>query len=74
MPTEPSAPLLPLLCAGGKPCLHSELVAQLQQQLAQLQEQVRSDALTGLYNYRFFSEILPLEMERARRSIKTTIS
>ena len=35
-----------------------------------LKEQVRTDALTGLYNFRFFSDTLPLEMERARRSFQ----
>ena len=33
-----------------------------------LREQVRTDALTGLHNFRFFSDTLPLEMERSRRS------
>ncbi len=57
-------------CADGNPCRQAALVADLQQQLQDLQAQARSDALTGLYNFRFFSETLSLEMERARRSVQ----
>lgn len=35
-----------------------------------LQEQAQTDALTGLYNYRFFADVLPREMERAQRSLQ----
>lgn len=42
----------------------------LRQEVDVLKEQVRTDALTGLYNFRFFSDALPLEMERASRSFQ----
>ncbi|WP_049765426.1 GGDEF domain-containing protein [Cellvibrio japonicus] len=45
-------------------------MGELQQQVRDLQAQVRTDALTGLYNYRFFSDTLLLEMERTRRSFQ----
>lgn len=60
--------LEPLPCSNGDSCRNATLLADLQQQLEQLQTQVRTDALTGLFNYRFLAEILPLEMERTRRT------
>jgi diguanylate cyclase (GGDEF)-like protein len=56
-------------------CPHCDAPCQLLQELQTLRdevyllkEQVRTDALTGLYNFRFFSDALPLEMERASRA------
>lgn len=43
---------------------------ELKTEVAYLKQQVRTDALTGLYNYRFFSDTLPLEMERAKRAFQ----
>jgi diguanylate cyclase (GGDEF)-like protein len=40
----------------------------LRNEVNDLRHQVQTDALTSLYNFRFFSNVLPLEMERARRS------
>lgn len=40
----------------------------LRSEVNDLRHQVQTDALTGLYNFRFFSNILPLEMERTRRA------
>ena len=60
---------------AAQSCPHSDIPCQflqelhnLRQELELLKELVRTDALTGLYNFRFFSDTLPLEMERARRS------
>ncbi len=53
--TPPSCPV------GESTCEH--LV-----KLRELSQEVRTDALTGLYNYRYFSELLEQEVERARRS------
>lgn len=58
------------LCANGESCSYSQEMQGLREQIAQLKNQVRTDALTGLYNFRFLSETLPLEMERARRSFQ----
>lgn len=40
----------------------------LREQVEQLQSDVQTDALTGLYNYRYFEQMLGQEMERVRRS------
>lgn len=53
---------------GDTPCLYLQELQSLRREVDLLKEQVRTDALTGLYNFRFFSDALPLEMERARRS------
>lgn len=58
------------VCASGEVCLHRNLINQLQTEVAILKEQTQTDALTGLYNYRFFSDVLPREMERAQRSLQ----
>lgn len=50
------------------PCQFLQELHTLRKEVGFLKEQVRTDALTGLYNFRFFSDALPLEMERARRS------
>ena len=44
----------------------AEIIA-LKREVTVLTEQVRTDALTGLYNFRFFNETISLEMERTRR-------
>ncbi|WP_082191441.1 GGDEF domain-containing protein [Cellvibrio sp. pealriver] len=60
-----------LSCAqGDTPCKFQQELELLRKEIDSLKEQVRTDALTGLYNYRFFSDALPLEMERARRSFQ----
>ncbi len=56
------------LCRDGVTCQLADTLLSLQQELLNLQSQVRTDALTGLYNFRFISENLPLEMERSSRS------
>lgn len=58
-------------CATGDRCRYASELSQLQQTIVLLSEQVRTDALTGLNNFRYFSEMLPLEMERTLRSGQT---
>jgi diguanylate cyclase (GGDEF)-like protein len=55
---------------GNTPCKFVQELQGLRQEVGLLKEQVRTDALTGLYNFRFFSDALPHEMERARRSFQ----
>ncbi|WP_317930884.1 GGDEF domain-containing protein [Halioxenophilus sp. WMMB6] len=43
-------------------------VLQLEKQIVALQELVRTDALTGLYNQRYFREALHREIERTQRT------
>lgn len=51
-------------------CLFRAELNQLRKEISLLRQQVRTDALTDLYNFRFFSDTLPLEMERSRRSFQ----
>lgn len=55
---------------GDANCQVLQELQTLRQEVDLLKEQVRTDALTGLYNFRFFSDALPLEMERASRSFQ----
>jgi len=60
-----------LICHSNlETCFFRNELVQLREEVVLLKEQVRTDALTGLYNFRFFSDTLPLEMERARRSFQ----
>jgi len=52
---------------GENPCEFLDEITQLREKVYSLTELVRTDALTGLYNFRFFNETIALEMERARR-------
>ena len=54
--------------ATGQQCRLKNELLSLRNEVDELRHQVQTDALTGLYNFRFFSNILPLEMERSRRS------
>ncbi len=68
---DSSLPATRICCpAGDSPCFFTQELQQLREEVSLLREQVRTDALTGLYNYRFFSDTLPLEMERSRRSFQ----
>jgi len=63
------ASLINLLCPHGEnQCEYVSEIIQLRKEVDSLTELVRTDALTGLYNFRFFKETLALEMERTRRS------
>ena len=57
-----------LLCErSNDKCLFLNEIEELRKEVSSLTELVRTDALTGLYNFRFFNETLSLEMERTRR-------
>ena len=56
------------LCSGGNhTCKFLTEIIELRHEVTLLTDLVRTDALTGLYNFRFFNETIILEMERARR-------
>lgn len=57
----------PLCPVGESQCQYLAELEHLRQLVTNLEKQVRTDALTNLYNFRFFTEMLPLEMERTRR-------
>ncbi|RYY75513.1 MAG: GGDEF domain-containing protein [Gammaproteobacteria bacterium] len=52
---------------GENPCEFLNEIMRLRSEVDSLTELVRTDALTGLYNFRFFKETIALEMERTRR-------
>jgi two-component system cell cycle response regulator len=52
---------------GQADCAFPVQVVRLREELEQLTLQVRTDALTGLFNYRHFSELLGQEVERSQR-------
>ena len=56
---------------GDSACGYLREIIQLREEVVRLNEQNRTDALTGLYNFRFFNEALAIEMERTRRSGQT---
>jgi len=53
---------------AGSPCLYHQEITQLREQLVDLTAKAHTDVLTGLHNFRFFKDVLPLEMERTRRT------
>lgn len=62
-----------LICPVGEShCTVIDRVQQLMRQVDELEALVRTDALTGLFNMRHFSEALDNEMERTRRSYQPT--
>lgn len=55
---------------GDNACQFLAELVELRKEVHFLTEQVRTDALTGLYNFRFFNDTISLEMERARRGVQ----
>jgi len=58
--------------AGDDNCPNLNEVRKLRDEVKQLAALVRTDELTGLFNFRYFSQALSLEMERTRRSGQPT--
>lgn len=58
--------------AGDENCPNLEEVQRLREEVKQLAALVRTDELTGLFNFRYFNQALSLEMERTRRSGQPT--
>ncbi len=60
-----------LQCPLGDPaCAFLTELEQLRSEVKALSALVRTDELTGLFNYRHFMHAMELEMERTRRSLK----
>ncbi len=58
--------------AGDDNCPNLDEVRKLRDEVKQLATLVRTDELTGLFNFRYFQQALSLEMERTRRSGQPT--
>jgi len=65
VPETDASPACPM---GVYRCRHLQELDELRRRVEALGREVRSDALTGLFNYRYFSELLEQEVERAQRS------
>ena len=52
---------------GDSACHFLSEILELRKAVDSLTEMVRTDALTGLFNFRYFTETIALEMERTRR-------
>jgi diguanylate cyclase (GGDEF)-like protein len=59
----------PLVCpVDASDCECLDEIARLRQEIVDLSELVATDALTGLYNFRHFKDVLQAEMDRSKRS------
>jgi diguanylate cyclase (GGDEF)-like protein len=68
-PAQPPRATCPV---GALWCPFPDALTDLQQELDHLSLQVRTDALTGVANYRSFIETLELEIERSSRNGRPT--
>jgi len=68
-PTQPALASCPV---GVSLCPFPNALTDFQRELDQLSLQLRTDALTGVANYRSFMETLELEIERSRRNGRPT--
>ncbi|MEE8057256.1 MAG: GGDEF domain-containing protein [Pseudomonadales bacterium] len=62
----------PLCPVGENQCLVIDQAIALRDEVVQLMEQVRTDTLTGLFNFRHLRLALEQEMERTRRTDQST--
>jgi diguanylate cyclase (GGDEF)-like protein len=63
-----------LTCANGDTCQLAPELDSLKKEVKQLAELVSTDTLTGLYNYRYFSNSIVQEIERSQRTgLATTL-
>jgi diguanylate cyclase (GGDEF)-like protein len=58
--------------SGDENCPHFEELQRLREENQELAALVRTDELTGLFNFRYFLQAVELEMERSRRSDQPT--
>lgn len=61
-------PTIPQCPVDEPRCEYLNELVQLRKRIVGLQREARTDALTGLFNYRHFELVLNQEMERVRRS------
>ncbi|HEY7885427.1 MAG TPA: GGDEF domain-containing protein [Cellvibrionaceae bacterium] len=68
MSQKTTSTILPACPVSEPSCVVIDELAQLRDHLQQLEKEALTDALTGLFNYRHFEQMLAQEMERVRRS------
>lgn len=67
--TRPQAAPQSWTCPLGEAqCTYLDQLRDIHGRLLHLEQQLRTDALTGLYNFRSFCETLDRELERSRRN------
>ena len=59
-------------CRNGDPCQLVPELKVLKEEVRQLEELVSTDTLTGLYNYRHFTNTITQEIERSKRTGQPT--
>ncbi len=62
----------PTFCTDGKQCPLEPKLDALTAEVSQLSDLVSTDTLTGLSNYRHFTNIISQEMERSKRTGQPT--
>lgn len=67
-PTTVACESAQLACGNSAQCPYALELAAAKQELLVLNTLVRTDELTGLFNFRHFQHSIDLEMERTRRS------
>lgn len=61
-------------CGSGETCRLSQDFIELKEEVSKLSELVSTDTLTGLHNYRYFTEVILKEIERSQRTgLPTTL-
>ncbi len=71
-PVDPSQASVPACPVGEAQCKIIDELIQVRTENQELAELVRTDTLTGLFNFRHFSASLENEMERSRRTLLPT--
>jgi len=59
-------------CTNGEPCRLNKDFVNLKQEVEKLSELISTDTLTGLHNYRYFTEVITQEIERSQRTGQAT--
>lgn len=59
-------------CTNGEPCRLNQDFITLKQEVEKLSELISTDTLTGLHNYRYFTEVISQELERSQRTGQAT--
>lgn len=72
MPEKAPTEAIHTTCATGERCQLDSAFAELKQAFNALSELVSTDTLTGLHNYRYFTQAMAQEIERSQRTGQPT--